>query len=99
MISNAGTTGTSECGWYCVDEILDAGDRGVQVLLAQRAQRGGAGGAVEGDHPPPREGELAAARQLHAGAHHGEPLLQLFEVPNAAAQGQHLLVAVPATAG
>ncbi len=74
------------------DEVLDPRDRAVEVLLAQGAERGGARGAVEGDHPPAGERELAASGQLNAGADDGEPLPELVDGPEAAAQGQHLLL-------
>jgi hypothetical protein len=52
MISKAGTTGTSGVRLELRWQVLDPRDRAVEVLLARGAERGGARGAVEGDHPP-----------------------------------------------
>ena len=92
MISKAGTTGTSEYGWYCATSFLTRVIEPLRSCSPSEPSDGGAGGAVERDHPPARERELAAARQLNAGADDGEPLRELVDGAEATAQRQHLLV-------
>ena len=70
-------------------EALGAGDRLLDALLAQHAERRRAGVAVEGDVELARQDELAAARQLHAGRRRRQARLEPPAVAEGVAERQH----------